>query len=521
MVAAIAYIDPAFFYSRLSTDPLNYYLKAKSFAETGSTAAVSAVNSRPFVYAAMPGVLRAPFLLIFRDFDDQLRAIQLFNVAILGSIALMSAFVLSWTQPARRHRYVIAFAFGFTLLSPIWLANVFLPLADAPYAAFSLAALIVSIRVLCAARPRLRTGAIALFAILFGIAFMLRFTAPLLLAYPIVLAHGRWGLRSVSRRTWLVGGSIVAAFLMVLTAMNVQAIFGKYFFEPLWYIAKVDTLSMIGNLLAVALPSQVIPNFQLGFVHPPIHAHYATKFTESPADTAWMIVGLLISALIVTGIWKARDRYLPEIACLLAPLPVLAPILPSTTRYMMSYQAFVWIFFFLGAVAFAKRSGLIVLLRRRAVLAAASVLIVAGVIGLRWWKVAGGASESVLAVTVTNAAGYIDGVGGTFRGLRDFIETLPRERTLLIGDPGTTGRWKIIADRDYYLPDPSLPAVVRDKDVYLLAECGTLDTCQSWEYYRDMAQARVSEFGEFRFDSVYSAQSARAHVEVFRLRNSL
>ena len=521
MVAAIAYIDPAFFYSRLSTDPLNYYLKAKSFAETGSTAAVSAVNSQPFVYAAMPGVLRAPFLLMFRDFDDQLRAMQLFNAVILGSIALMSAFVLSWTQPKHRHPYVIAFAFAFTLLSPIWLANVFLPLADAPYAAFSLAALLVSIRILCAMRPGLRAGAIALFAILFGIAFMLRFTAPLLLVYPAVLAHGRWGLRNASRRAWLVGGTIIVVFLMALTAMNVQAIFGKYVFEPLWYIAKSDKLSIGGNLLAVALPSQVIPNFQLGFVHPPVLERYATTFTASPADTAWMMVGLLISALIATGLWRARDRYLPEIACVIAPLPVLAPILPSTTRYMMSYQAFIWIFFYLGAVAFAKRSGLIVLLRRRAVLATASVLIVGGVIGLRWWKVAGGASESVLAVSVTNAAGYINGVGGTFRGLRGFIETLPRDRTLLIGDPGTAGRWKIIADRDYYDPDPSLPSVVRDKDVYLLAECGTLDECQSWEHYRDKAQARVSEFGEFQFDSVYSAQSPRAHVAVFRLRNSL
>ncbi len=520
MLAAIFFIDPAFFYSRLSTDPLNYYLKARAFAETGGTAAVAAVNLKPFAYAAMPGVLRSPFLLMFRDFDNQLRAMQVFNTIILVSVALMSAFVLSWAQPPRRHRYVIAFAFAFTLLSPVWLANVFLPLADAPYVAFSLAALLVLVRILCSVRPSRKAGSIALFAILFGIAFLVRFTGPLLLVYAAVLAHGRWGLHKIPRRAWLTPLAITMAVLVALTAMNVQAIFGKYFFEPLWYVVKGDKLSMIANLLAVAFPSQVIPNFQLGFVHPPIEAHYATKFTESPIDTAWMMVGVLIASIIIAGMWRARDRFMPGIAYVLAPLPLLAPILPSTTRYMMSYQAFIWIFFYLGAVAFAERTGLVVLLRRRTFVVVASALIVSGIVGLRWWKVAGGASESVLAVTVTKAAGYINGVSGTFRGLRDFIETLPADRTLLIGDSGTSGRWKIISNRDYYDPDPSLPAVVPDRDVYLLVECGTLDTCQSWDYHKDRVQKRVSQFGDFKFASVYAAQSPRARVEVFRVRNS-
>ncbi|MEO8578491.1 MAG: hypothetical protein ABI556_17395, partial [Gemmatimonadales bacterium] len=443
------------------------------------------------------------------------------NAMILGLVALMSAFVLSWTQPSHRHRYVIAFAFAFTLLSPVWLANVFLPLADAPYAAFTMAALLVIMRILCAERPSRQKGAVLLFAILLAVAFLLRFTAPLLLVYAAVLAHGRWGLHKVSRSTWIVTGTIVTAFLVGLVALNVEAIFGKYFFEPLWYVVKVDVSSMLGNLLGVAIPSQVVPNFQLGFVHPPIDAHYATKFTESPIDTAWMIVGLLITALVVTGVWKARGQFMPEIAYLIAPLPVLAPILPSTTRYVMSYQAFIWVFFYLGAVVFAKRSGLDSIRRRPALVVATCIVLISGVVGLRWWKVAGGASESVLAVTVTNAASYINGVSGTFRGLRRFIETLPPERTLLLGDIGTTGRWKIIANRDYYYPDPSLSQVVAEKDVYLLAECGTLDTCQSWDYYKARAQARVSKFGKFEFDSVYAAKSPRAHVEVFRLRNSL
>ena len=520
MLAGIALIDPAFFYPRLSTDPLNYYLKARSLAETGSTAATSAVNLPPFAYASMPGVLRAPFILFFDEFDNQLRAMQVFNTLVVGSVALMSAYIFSWVHPRSRHPYVIAFAFAFTLLSPIWLANAFLPLADAPYAAFSLGALLATVSIICAPHPLKRKTTIAAAAVLFVVAFMLRFTAPMLLVCAAVLAHGRWGLNHVSRNVWISVGGGIAAFLIVLVSLNAQAIFGRYFFEPLWFIAKGDKLGMITNLLAVGFPSQVLPNFQLGFVHPPIESQYSTKFTTSWMDIAWMTFGLLISAVVLSGLWKSRSRLLPEIAYVLVPLPLLAIILPSAARYMMSYQAFIWLFFTVGAVAIASQSGLSRVLKNKSFVISTSVLVIAGVIGLRSWKMAGTASERVLAITVTNAPGYINAVGSTFRGLRGFLETLPAEKTLLIGDRGTVGRWKVISGLDYYAPDPSLPQIVDSRDVYLVAECGILDTCQSWDHHRNRLEQRVLEFGEFQFDSVYAGQSPRARVEVFRIRNS-
>ena len=186
----------------------------------------------------MPGVLRAPFVILFHDFDNQLRAMQVFNMLIVGSVALMCAYIFSWVHPRERHPYVIAFAFAFTLLSPIWLANVFLPLADAPYAAFSLGALLAMISVICAPHPLKKKAAIASAALLFGVAFMLRFTAPVLLVFAAVLAHGRWGLNAVSRKIWIIAGGAIAAFLIVLVALNAQAIFGRYFFEPLWYLVE-------------------------------------------------------------------------------------------------------------------------------------------------------------------------------------------------------------------------------------------------------------------------------------------
>jgi hypothetical protein len=299
-----------------------------------------------------------------------------------------------------------------------------------------------------------------------------------------------------------------------------NAIIGRYLIEPIIFIRKGEKLGMLLNVLAVALPSQVVPTFQLGFLHPPIVAHFHTTFASTPADAAWMILGLLISACILAGAWQARRMYLPEILYLLAPLPILGLMLPSTTRYMMSFQPFIWIFMYMGLAWFGRpyRSRLDVLFRNKAAITAVLALMAGGFVGLRVWKLSGTASESSIAVSVTQAPRYISDVSDTFRGLRSYIESLPPDRTLLIGDRGTAGRWKLIAGRDYYYPDTLLSAVARSKDVYMLAECGILDVCQSWPYFVDLLQKRLAPFGNFEFDSTYAATSPRSRVQVFRVR---
>jgi len=520
MLAAVLAVDPAFFYPRLQTDTLLYYLKAKSLVETGSTAARAAVNSPPFAYAAMPGVLRAPFILAFRDFDHQLRGMQLLNIPIVASVALMSAYIFSWTQPSRRHWMTIAFAFIFTLLSPVWVANVFSPLADAPYAAFSLAAVIVAARILAAPPHRRQWLLILLFAIFFVMAFLLRFTAPVLLVFVAALARGRWAAGLSPRQKLAVFG-VPAALIVLLVALNANAIFGRYFLEPFGFLVRGDKPGMMLNLLAVAIPSQIIPSFHLGFVHPPIMRIYETNFASTPPDTAWMIVGLFSSFVVITGVVKSRDRFLPEILYLLAPLPVLILIMPSTTRYLMSYQPIIWIFFYFGArhVASSYAPGAFRLLHSRAFLASVGVIVLALAGGLRWWKTAGTQSERVLAVNLTEAPAYISEVSSTFRGMREFLESLPKDSTLLVGAKGTVGRWTVIADRSYYVPDRALAEVARTRNVYLLAECGTLEVCQSWGWWKDGLRERVTRFGDFEFNVVYSIDSPRARAEVSRIRS--
>jgi len=110
-------------------------------------------------------------------------------------------------------------------------------------------------------------------------------------------------------------------------------------------------------------------------------------------------------------------------------------------------------------------------------------------------------------------------VSSTFRGVRHFLESLPEDSTLLIGEGGTIGRWTVIADRKYYKPDSALAEVVRTGNVYLLAECGTLAVCQSWEWWKELLQDHVNMFGKFEFDSVYAIDSRRARAEVVRVRS--
>lgn len=511
-------VDPAFFYPRLQTDPLNYLLKARALIETGSTTARWTVNLPPFAYAAMPGVLRAPLLAAFTEFDHQLRAMQLANIPLLGSVAVMSAYILSWTMPPRRHWIAVAFSFAFILLSPLWLANIFMPLADAPYAALTLATLLVAVELITSPRsPRDRSALVAFGLLLFAVAFMVRFTAPVAVVFIALLGWPRWGS---SRLTPVFKWGAIAAgavFLFVLIGFNAGAIFGRYFYEPLAFLTRGDKPGMLINLLSSALPTQIVPTFQIGFLHPPISDLFNTVFFQTAADTAWAAVGALISSVLIYGMWLSRARFLPEIGYVLAALPVLALILPSTARYLMTYQPFLWIFFYAGVSALVKRLPEGGILRSRRAAAVTLIAAVAIVLGLRVWKVAGTGSERYFAVTMSRAPEYVTDVSRTFRALRNFIETLPRDKTLLVGGSGTQGRWKMISNQDYYHPDSTLAEVVQSRDVYMLIECGTLEACQAWRIWKRRMKARIVELGPVAFDSVFAVESHRSRAEVLRL----
>jgi hypothetical protein len=112
-------------------------------------------------------------------------------------------------------------------------------------------------------------------------------------------------------------------------------------------------------------------------------------------------------------------------------------------------------------------------------------------------------------------------VAETFRGLRGYIETLPANGTLLVSERGTLGRWSAIADRDYYSPDSAMRRAVQEKELYLVLECGTLEGCQRWDWWRSGIERRIAVHGVFDYEPVYAIVRPRARAEVFRIRNSM
>ena len=114
---------------------------------------------------------------------------------------------------------------------------------------------------------------------------------------------------------------------------------------------------------------------------------------------------------------------------------------------------------------------------------------------------------------------YVSEVCSTFTDLRRFLESLPRQRTLLIGARAASGRWTIISRLPYYKPDSSLTQIVATHDVYFLVECGTVEICQNFNSWDVATRQRVNEYGMFSYDSVFSRFSEHAKVRVYRLRN--
>ena len=522
MLIGVLAVDPQYFYPRLQTDPLLYYLKGLAFIETGSTVARSAINRRPFQYVAMPGVLRAPFMMMFSDFDNQLRAIQLSNIVLLTVTALMFAYVLSWALPRSKHWIAIGFTFGFLLLNPEWVANVFSPLADAPYAAFTFGVIILTTRVITSSRPlRSRLPAIAGGSLLFVIAFMVKFTAPVLAVFGAALAAGRPRDQAIPRRTKILWSVASLSGLAILIFLNWNPIIRKYLPEPIGFLIRGSKSGMFLNLMGFSIPAQIIPVYHLAFALNPIVRQYYPVFGTTPGDVVLTAVGVCLSLVMFYGMWRARDRFMPEILYFLAVLPVLTVMIPSTRRYLMAYSPLLWIFFYVGAASLLEPVSKRLKVPRfppMAKLAVALAVALAAIL-VRSQRLVGSQGDRRAGISIGETRAYVNEVSSTFGDLRGFLETLPRDRSLLIGVPGTTGRWTAIADLKYYHPDSTLSMAARQHDIYVLVECGTLESCQDFEKWDTKFRAAIDRVGPFSYARVFSSTTQHAKARVYRLTN--
>lgn len=522
LVIGIFAVREAYFYPRLETDPLLYWLKGLAFVETGHTAARVAINRAPFHYVAMPGVLRAPMIMAFRDFDNQLRAIQLANIFLVGATATMYAYILSWVIPKKWHWLAIGFSFAFVLLSPEWVANVFEPLADAPYAFFTIVVMLIAARILTSNHaigawwPWLLTAVVC-----FIIAFLTRFTAPVLFVYAGLLVAGRSRHHPVSLKLSVMMAVAATALLVALAALNWETISRRYIIEPYGFLARAPKPGMLMNLFALSWPSQIIPDFRLGFSEPPVKSVYHVQFGNSPRDFILISVGFFVSAMIALGMWRTRRRLAPEIVYVLAVLPVIGAMIPSTARYLMAYQPFFWVFFLVGASEIFSPIASRLAASPRASLVSMLLIIAAalGLISLRASKVVGTHGGDAAAISIGESRAYFGEVAGTFGALRNFLDKLPRDRTLLIGWPGFVGRWKAISGLDYYRPDSALSAIVKTRDTYVLAECATYEVCEGFDVWDARFREGFDKFGAFTFEPVFSRVTDHAKAKVYRVRN--
>jgi hypothetical protein len=509
LLAALA-VDSAYFYPRLADDSLLYYLKGLAFAETGHTIARSAVNREPFDYVAMPGVLRSPFMII-----------QLANIALVTATAVMYSYVFSWAIPRARHWMAVGYTFGFILLSHAWMANVFAPLADAPYAAFTIAAVIIAARLLCSDRPaRSRPLTIVVGALLFALAFLVRYTAPVLVVYVGLLAAGRAKQFGTSRRAQLIGTGSILTGVLALVVLNWETISRRYIHEPIAFLLYAPKKGMFLNLFGVALPSQIIPDFELVFARTPMLNVYQPVFGTTRTDVALTAAGIAVSLLFFFGMWRARHRFTPEIWYFLAALPVLGLMIQSTSRYLMAYQPLVWIFFYIGASALFRPVVSRFRLHPLAPITSLSLLVLSatGLVYLHSPRIVGAAGNRSAAISLGKTRDYVNEIASTFGDLRRFLDRLPKDRTLLIGARSTMGRWKVISGLDYYQPDSALRVAARQHDIYVVLECGTLGPCQDFGAWEGLARQRIRKYGDFSLEPVFYRASLHAKAEVLRLK---
>jgi hypothetical protein len=352
--------------------------------------------------------------------------------------------------------------------------------------------------------------------ILFAVAFLLRFSAPVLLVYVAVLAVGRHvhGRRPVG--PLLIGAFTVAILLAVLVSLNWKVLHGRYLMEPVQFFLKADKASVMMNLLSFALPSQIVPRYQRLFTHDPVLDTYHVSFGSAPRDLILVALGFAISATTFYGMFRARRRFAPEIVYTLAAIPVLALMIPSTTRYLIAYEPLFWIFFYAGASALVAPLAARSFRRPRALLAAAALLVLIG--GGAAYARTAGRHGGRIAIGETRA--YSTEVASTFGDLRSYLEALPRDHTFLIGTRGTGGRWKAISGLEYYRPDSSLSVAVAQRDTYLVLDCATLDLCRDFEEVDRRTREYFDRYGRFSFDSVFARTTDHTKARVYRIRDT-
>ncbi|MEP6506863.1 MAG: hypothetical protein ABJC63_01455 [Gemmatimonadales bacterium] len=381
-----------------------------------------------------------------------------------------------WMLPKEWHRIATGFAFGFSLITPSWMANVFVGLADAPYAAFFLASMLLAIRILVSPSPFLRS--IPLF---WCSSFSLRprprfrYTAPVLFVLAAVLVKGRMEGDPIPRKLKIwgpvrrVGARYDAGLLQ--SARDFRPVHCRA--APVY-----QSRGKKRDPHQLSLPGDTEPDnsrFALGFSRSPYIDPYHAQFGATHGDITWSLVGECISIVVLLGLWRTRT---------------LSGMMPASAR---------------------KR------IMPIAGIATGCVLIAGLIVGVSTRRSTSGRAELSLFQSVRRIPDYFAGVTDTYRPLKTFMDGLPHNQTI-IATSTVQVRWSVISGVSYYMADSGLVNVTRKKDVYIVVECQSLDTCAHLDANEAKLKDALCRVGEFNYALVFEARASRSRARVYRVR---
>lgn len=502
-------VDTTFFYPKVRGDALVYYLVADAAVDHRPLTPSLAENLPAQRYVVLPGLLRAPLFAFSTDFDVRLRLIQVANVIVLTLVGVLSAYFLSVASGGRWLGLCVAIPFTFLLTDSGWQQQAYLPLGDGMFALFILGALALLPALSREDVKRWRLPVVLVgYLALTTLAFLTKVTGLLLLLSGITLLGRRRSMRGWARVPLVL---FVVVALGLLYAERDTVAF--YIAAGMARMRLSHPSDWVLNLVGVAVPSQFVPNFANLYGRPPLEG---TTFVGATSlrDAAALVLGCVLTSAVVWGGWRSRHALGPEVLLVLITIPILAPIVGATLRYLQAYQTVLWGLLLHGwhSTVGWRRTPHGPRLHRIPLL----VLVLGLGVGLAQMRL--NRAERELHVGPKGLLEAATGISSVYADLRQYLGSLPQERVRLVAPDGDLGRWKVLAGLEYHVADASLPAVARRYDVYAVWDCvdraGQCHTLEAWLAHLNGA---LRPLGDFRIEPVFERSGRFARTAVFRV----
>ncbi len=509
----LRYIDIGFFYGRMYGDPLHYFYRAANFIQYGNGNARYAENALPMIdCVSLPSYLRLPAFLLADSFDGRLRLIQLSNIVIVVLLGILFSYYLSKVLPRKCSGWAIAFSFLFLMVCGFWQKNVFLPLVDSFFALSTISAILI-MRSIGSLTPisRQKMWQLTLVLLLITVSFLLKITGLLLVLYFLAHFYEDIAIKTRSNsKLPIIVAFIAAIFSVAMVWVNYTMIL-FYVNAGIYRMQISKPLDWVLNFAARALPSQILPNYNYYYSRGS-NTFVTFHWFSNVQDVILLIVGLIITCIILMGIWRSRKTHLPEIIYLLSVIPIIAPIMTSTDRYLGPYQPLIWLFFYNG-IAIQKRE---VVGEASSKASSYRLFIVACMVAALFFGTRVYGLMKVSGDKYYKVSGMIKDVSSVNSALRDFLSSLNPERTRLLYTGGDDGKWRVIVGLKYYAPDENLSAIVSRYDTYIVVD---REVRFRRDYNAAVKNAFISleQFGKFRIYPVFEQDNQYAKATVLRV----